>query len=106
MLVQVETIVFAEPFRAAGLTEAEMRTVVTTLAGLITLVVISARATPPAPTQGTGAEQGVGPPIELDAHGCLYGDRRTRWQDQWGHWHRGRCVPDWWGSLSRHQFSQ
>ena len=83
-----------------------MRTVVTTLAGLIALAVISARTTPAAPTEWIKAERQAGPPIELVAHGCGYGQRRTQWQDQWGQWHWGRCVPKTWGSISRHQFSQ
>jgi hypothetical protein len=83
-----------------------MRTVVVELAGLIALAAVSARAAPVAPTQGTGAELRAGRPIELVAHGCGYGQKRTQWQDQWGQWHWGRCVPKTWGSLSRHQFSQ
>ena len=83
-----------------------MRTVVISLAGLIVLAAVSARATPVAETQGTEAELGARPPIEFVAHGWPLGQRRTQWQDQWGRWHWGRCIPDWWGNLSRHQFSQ
>ena len=83
-----------------------MSTAVTTLAGLMALAAVSARATPVAPTQGTQPELGAGPTTELVANGCGYGQRRTQWQDQWGRWHWGRCVPKTWGSLPRHQFSQ
>jgi hypothetical protein len=83
-----------------------MRTVVTALAGLIALAAVSTRATPVAPTQSTEAELGASRPIELVAHGCGYGQQRTQWQDQWGRWHWGRCVPKTWGNLPRHQFSQ
>jgi len=75
-----------------------MRTVIITLAGLIALGAVSARATPVAPAKGAEAELGAGPPIALVAHGCGYGQRRTQWQDQWGQWHWGRCVPKTWGS--------
>jgi hypothetical protein len=86
--------------------EAEMRTVVTTLTGLIALAAVLAHGTPVAPTQGTEPELGAGSLIELVAHGCGYGQKRTQWQDQWGQWHWGRCVPKTWGNLPRHQFSQ
>jgi hypothetical protein len=67
-----------------------MRTAITTLAGLTVLAAVSARAAPVAPAQNTVGELTVGRSIELVAHGCGYGQRRTQWQDQWGRWHWGR----------------
>jgi hypothetical protein len=78
-----------------------MRIIISTCAGLLALCAISVEAAPLAP-----AKAGPTPSIELAAHECGYGQRRTQWQDHWGHWHWGRCVPKTWGSLSRHQFSQ
>ena len=74
-----------------------MLIIIATCAGLVAL---SSQAAPLPPTK-------VGPTqLELVAEGCGYGYRRTRWQDESGYWHWGRCVPKTWGSLSRHQFSQ
>jgi hypothetical protein len=67
--------------------EAEMRTVVTALAGLIAVAAVSTRATAVAETQGIEVERGAGPPVEPVAQGCGYAQRRTQWQDQWGRWH-------------------
>jgi hypothetical protein len=72
--------------------EAELRTMIATLAGLVALAVVSAQAAPLPP-----AELGAARPIELVRDGCGYGYYRTRWQDQLGYWHWGRCVPKWWG---------
>ena len=36
----------------------------------------------------------MAPPIELVAEGCGWGWHRHHWQDRWGNWHWGRCVPD------------
>jgi hypothetical protein len=77
-----------------------MRIIIATCAaGLVALSSISVQAAPLPPTK-------VGPTqLELVAEGCGYGYRRTRWQDESGYWHWGRCVPKTWGNLSREQFS-
>jgi hypothetical protein len=74
-------------------------------ASLLALAAISVQAAPLPPAEAGPNHAAISPPIELVAHGCGYGYRRTQWQDQWGHWHWGRCVPKSWGSLSRHQFA-
>lgn len=33
------------------------------------------------------------PPIELVAQDCGWGWHRVHWQDRWGYWHWGHCVP-------------
>ena len=86
--------------------EVEMRVFVLTLAGLMSLAAIAGEAAPIPLPDLTLVEPGVSRPLELIAQGCGYGFRRTRWQDQWGYWHWGRCVPKTWGNLSREQFSQ
>jgi hypothetical protein len=83
-----------------------MRIIVTTCAALLALGAISVEAAPLLPAKSGPPEVTSPPPVELVNHGCGYGQRRTQWQDQYGHWHWGRCVPKTWGSLSRHQFSQ
>lgn len=83
-----------------------MRIIIATCAGLVALSALSVQAAPPAPAKAVAAELIMSRPIELAAQGCGYGYRRTRWQDEWGYWHWGRCVPKWWGSLSREQFTQ
>ena len=83
--------------------EAELRTMITTFACVTALAVVSSQAAPVPPVK---TEQGASRSIELVAQGCGYGQRRTQWQDQWGRWHWGRCVPKTWGSLPREQFSQ
>jgi hypothetical protein len=83
-----------------------MRTIILTCAGLLTLCAISAHAAPLPPQRPTHPSIVISPPIELVAQGCGYGQRRTYWQDQWGRWHWGRCVPKTWGSLPRQQFLQ
>jgi hypothetical protein len=83
-----------------------MRTTFSTCVGLLALCAISAQAAPLPPTKAGPIELAISPPIERVVHGCGYGQRRTQWQDHWGHWHWGRCVTKTWGSLSRHQFSQ
>jgi hypothetical protein len=82
-----------------------VRTIIAICAGLVALSAASVQATPLPPAEPVSTELTLSPPIELAAEGCGYGQRRTRWQDQWGHWHWGRCVPKSWGSLSRHQFT-
>lgn len=83
-----------------------MRSIITTCAGLLALGAVSVQAAPFPPAKGVPTRMATSPPIELVVHGCGYGQYRTQWQDQWGRWHWGRCVPKTWGSLSRHQFSQ
>jgi hypothetical protein len=73
--------------------------IIATCAGLVALFSISVQAAPLPPTKA-GPTQ-----LELVAEGCGYGYRRTVWQDEWGYWHWGRCVPKTWGDLSREQFS-
>jgi len=83
-----------------------MRTSLSTCAGLLALCGISAQAAPLPPAKADPTELGVSSLIQQVAHGCGYGQQRTQWQDEYGRWHWGRCVPKTWGSLSRHQFSQ
>jgi hypothetical protein len=74
-----------------------VRIIVATCAGLVALSAISVQAAPLPPAKAVPTEVTVSPPIELAAEGCGYGQRRTRWQDQWGYWRWGRCVPKSWG---------
>jgi hypothetical protein len=74
-----------------------VRIIIATFAGLAALSAISVQATPLPPAKAGPTELAVSPPVELTAQGCGYAYRRTRWQDQWGYWHWGRCVPKWWG---------
>jgi hypothetical protein len=78
-----------------------MRMIIGTSTGLVALFAASVQAAPLPPANAVPAELTISPPIEPAAQGCGYGQRRTRWQDQWGNWHWGRCVPKSWGSLSR-----
>ena len=73
-----------------------MRVIVATFTALIVLAAISVQAAPVIPAKETAAERSVAP-IELVRDGCGYGNYRTRWQDGWGRWYWGRCVPKWWG---------
>jgi hypothetical protein len=82
-----------------------MRILIATCAGLAALTAISAQAAPPPPAKALATEFTTSRPVELVANGCGYGQRRTRWQDEWGRWHWGRCVPKTWGNLSRQQFT-
>jgi hypothetical protein len=74
-----------------------MRTLVAALAGLVALSAVSIQAAPLPPSKATSSELGATPSIELVRDGCGYRYYRTRWQDQWGYWHWGRCVPKWRG---------
>ena len=74
-------------------------------AGVVLLCGISVQAAPLSPAKAGPTAFGANPHIESVAQGCGYGYRRTRWQDEAGYWHWGRCVPKWWGSLSRQQFT-
>jgi hypothetical protein len=82
-----------------------VRIIIATCAALVALFAISVQAAPLPPAKAIPTELTISPPIELATDGCGYGQRRTRWQDHFGHWHWGRCVPKTWGSLSRHQFT-
>jgi hypothetical protein len=53
----------------------------------------SAQATPPAPHPASVELRAV-PPVELVAGGCGWSWHRRHWQDRWGNWHWGHCVPD------------
>jgi hypothetical protein len=53
----------------------------------------SAQAAPAAPRL-TNIDLNAAPPIEPVAEGCGWGWHRRQWQDRWGNWHWGRCVPD------------
>lgn len=82
-----------------------MRIIIATCVGLVALSALSVQAAPLPPTKAGPTQLAISPPVELAADGCGYGYRRTRWQDHWGRWHWGRCVPKTWGNLPRHQFS-
>jgi len=83
-----------------------MRIITLTCAGLLSLGATSVQAAPSPIAKAHPTGVTTAPAIELMAQGCGYGQRRTYWQDQWGRWHWGRCVPKTWGSLPREQFSQ
>ncbi len=75
-----------------------MRIIIATFAGWVALAVaVSIQAAPLSLTKATPAAPGADPRIELVRDGCGYAHYRTRWQDGWGRWHWGRCVPNWWG---------
>ena len=73
-----------------------MRVIFATL-GFVGFATISAQAAPGIPLKGSPVELGVVPSIELVRDGCGYAYHRTLWQDWWGDWYWGRCVPNWWG---------
>jgi hypothetical protein len=75
--------------------EAEMRTMVATLAGLLTLAAVSSQAAPFPPAKAAPVELGTAPSIELVRQGCGWGGHRVHWRDRWGYWHWGHCVPNW-----------
>src|SRR5215472_11508485 len=83
-----------------------MRIIIPTCGGLLALCAIPVQAVllPSAKARPIG--MGVSPPVELVAQGCGYGYKRTQWQDEWGRWHWGRCVPKTWGNLSRERLPQ
>src|SRR5262245_19406377 len=71
-----------------------MRVIIATLAGWVALSAVSVQAAPLPLAKATLAPQlGADSPIVPATQGCGYGYRRVRWQDQWGYWHWGRCVP-------------
>jgi hypothetical protein len=71
-----------------------MRTMVPTLAGLLTLAAVSVQAAPFPPAKATPGLV-TAPPIELVRQGCGWGGYRVHWRDRWGYWRWGRCVPNW-----------
>jgi len=62
-----------------------MRTMVSTLAGLVALASVSAQAAPLPPAKATPVELGTAPPIELVRQGCGWGGHRFHWRDRWGY---------------------
>jgi hypothetical protein len=72
-----------------------MRATITTLAGLVALLTISAQAAPLSPARSTAAELTAIPPIEQVAQGCGPGWHRHHWRDHSGYWRWGHCVPNW-----------
>jgi hypothetical protein len=76
-----------------------VRVIIATCASVAFVVSVQAAQLPPAKALPT--ELTVSPPIVLAADGCGYGYKRTRWQDQWGRWHWGHCIPKTWRNLSR-----
>ena len=75
------------------LLEAEVR-VIFAILGFVAFASLSAHAAPRVPPKGS---PGVAPSIGLVRDGCGYAYHRTIWQDEWGDWYWGRCVPNWWG---------
>jgi hypothetical protein len=63
--------------------EAEMRTMIATLAGLVALTSVSAQAVPLAPAKAIPVQFGAGPSIELARQGCGWGWHRGHWRDRW-----------------------
>ena len=77
-----------------------MRLIIATCASLVALSTISPQAAPLPPSKAVPTELTVSPIVPA-ANGCGYGYRRSRWQDYWGYWHWGRCIPKTWGNLPR-----
>ena len=76
---------------------ADLRVIFATL-GFIAFATMSAQAAPGTISpKGSPVELGVAPSIDLVRDGCGYAYHRTLWQDEWGNWYWGRCVPNWWG---------
>jgi hypothetical protein len=71
-----------------------MRAVILAFICGLALAAMSAQAAP-VPAKASPVEPSVAPPVELVAQGCGWGWHRVRWWDHWGHWHWGRCVPNW-----------
>jgi len=76
--------------------EAELRVIFAAL-GFLACATLSAQAAPGSPFKGSPVELGVAPSTELVRDGCGYAYHRMLWQDGWGGWYWGRCVPNWWG---------
>jgi hypothetical protein len=93
--VQVVTMIVAQYPANLSLLEAEMRTVIATLASLVVLAAVSVHAAPLPPANATSTELSSVPPIEQVAQGCGWGWHRHHWRDRWGYWHGGRCVANW-----------
>jgi hypothetical protein len=66
--------------------------VVGIIAGIALAASASTQAAPLSPNPAS-IELGATPPIELVSQGCGLGWHRVRWQDHWGYWHWGHCVP-------------
>ena len=78
--------------------EAEMRVITATLVGWVVLAAaVPVQTAAFSPAKAIPAELGADPRTELVRDGCGYAYYRTQWQDGWGLWHWGRCVPKWWG---------
>jgi hypothetical protein len=76
--------------------EAELRVIFATLV-VAAFATLSAQAAPGVPPKVLPVELGVAPSLELVRDGCGYAYHRMLWQDGWGGWYWGRCVPNWWG---------
>jgi hypothetical protein len=72
-----------------------MRATTAILGGLVAFVAVSAQAAPASPGRAIPVLVGATQPIELVAQGCGPGWHRHHWRGYWGHWHWGRCVPNW-----------
>ena len=77
-----------------------MRIIIATCAGLVALSTISAQATPLPLSKAVPTQLTISPIVPA-ANGCGYGYRRGHWQDKWGRWHLGHCIPKTWRNLSR-----
>ena len=73
-----------------------MRVIFATL-GIVAFGTLAAQAATGIPRNGSPVAPGGAPSIEIVRDGCGYAYHRTRWQDEWGEWYWGRCVPNWWG---------
>ena len=93
--IQVVSTVVAHSSGYLSSIEAEMRTIIATLAGLLTVAAVSAQAAPLPPAKAIPAELGAASPIELVRDGCGHGWHRHHWRDYWGRWRGDRCVPNW-----------
>ena len=71
-----------------------MRAAIVTFLSAIASAVMSVQAAP-LPPKPSAIELGAAPPVELVAGVCGWGWHRTHWQDHWGYWHWGHCVPNW-----------
>jgi len=72
-----------------------MRTMVPTVAGLLTLAAVSAQAAPLPPAKASPAELRAAPPIELVRQGCGWGGHRAHWRDRPATLVRRAGVPNW-----------
>jgi predicted membrane channel-forming protein YqfA (hemolysin III family) len=70
-----------------------MRLMLATMLGLSILLTLPAAAAPLA-AKAAGIESAAASAVVPVAGGCGYGWHRRHWQDRWGYWHWGRCVPN------------